>query len=318
MKISIYLYYKFFVSFFICISTSFVIFYIFSLLGNLNENLSFSDIIYLSFLNSIQIFTYIPSLLIILSILLFSNLLRSRNELLVLKTYLNYKKLSLIFLPLILCFTFIEINKNSISMFINEIKSDLTKDKKGSDIVVIIDKKDNLKTYTVLKSIDNLKNTVEEFYKYELDANFISLGEYSRKLNIKNNNLITNEYVKFQFNQFEVVKGLRIIDLGFDKLLFNNFILNRTIKGQKIKININNLRVIIFQLIFYYCIFLLLFNKKNVDRKQSNFNQILLISLLLVYSILVTNLKLNTYDSIFHFMSILMIFFVSLKFIEHE
>ena len=59
MTLSIYLIKNFFRALMICSGVSYSIFFIFSLIGNLGERFSFMSILYLSALNSFQIFTYI-------------------------------------------------------------------------------------------------------------------------------------------------------------------------------------------------------------------------------------------------------------------
>ena len=83
-----------------------------SLIGNLGEKFTFGSILYLSILNSLQIFTYIPSHLFILSICLFILSLKSKNELIIIKEYVKLTSLFIIIIPFLLTFVFIEFNKN--------------------------------------------------------------------------------------------------------------------------------------------------------------------------------------------------------------
>ena len=89
MIITKYLIKKIFYSLWICALISFSIFFIFSLFGNLGENYTFKKVLLLSILNAVQIFTYIPSYLLIISIFLFTKFLKSQNELVVIKEYLK-------------------------------------------------------------------------------------------------------------------------------------------------------------------------------------------------------------------------------------
>ena len=91
MTITVYLFRYFLKVLLICSITSYSVFYIFSLIGNLGEKLSFETILLISGLNALQILTYIPSHLFILSIYLFTLNLNSRNELLIIKEYLEPK-----------------------------------------------------------------------------------------------------------------------------------------------------------------------------------------------------------------------------------
>lgn len=145
MTLSIYLIKKFLKAFGICIGVSYSIFFIFSLIGNLGENFSFESILLLSALNSFQIFAYIPSHLFILSFLLFILSLKSKNELIIIKEYIGLKSLFLIILPILIIFTFIEIEKNKFSKDIETLKSKLLSSKNLEGKKILISFKDNKK-----------------------------------------------------------------------------------------------------------------------------------------------------------------------------
>ena len=91
MILPLYLARNFLKAFIICASLSYSIFFIFSLMGNLGENLSFKSIFLVSILNSFQIFTYIPSHLYILSFCLFIIHLKSKNELIIINSLFAFK-----------------------------------------------------------------------------------------------------------------------------------------------------------------------------------------------------------------------------------
>ena len=61
MKIIKLLYTKFFLSLSICLISTSIIFFIFSLIGNLNEDYIFNIIIKISIFNSLQIISYVPA-----------------------------------------------------------------------------------------------------------------------------------------------------------------------------------------------------------------------------------------------------------------
>ncbi|GIR68012.1 MAG: hypothetical protein CM15mP72_5220 [Pelagibacteraceae bacterium] len=102
--------------------SSFIIFFIFSLLGNLNEDYLFKTIIKLSLLNSLQILTYVPAFIFLISVILFTIFLRSKNEIIIIKSYLNIKKLMLFFLPVVIFFTILEINKKTMHYFLKTVR----------------------------------------------------------------------------------------------------------------------------------------------------------------------------------------------------
>ena len=115
MSIFFYIYKKFFFYLLSCIFVSTSIFMVFSLFGNLQENISFILVMKLSLINAIQILFYIPFFILILSFLLMINYFKSGNELLIIKQYFKFKYVIIIFLPIAFFFTFIEHNKSFIT-----------------------------------------------------------------------------------------------------------------------------------------------------------------------------------------------------------
>ena len=122
MKIINLLYTKYILSLSICLFSSLVIFFIFSLLGNLNEKYLFNVIMKISFYNSIQILTYVPAFIFLLSVILFIIFLRSKNEIIIVKSYMNFKMLAKFFLPIVIIFTIMELNKKSFSLQLEDLK----------------------------------------------------------------------------------------------------------------------------------------------------------------------------------------------------
>ena len=185
------LYFKYSLSFFICLFSSFVIFFVFSLLGNLNESYYFKTIINLSFLNSLQIISYVPAFIFLITVVLFIIFLKSKNEITIIKSYVSIKKLSLFFIPIILIFSVFEITKNNITVFFENSKSNLLEqqDKLVSKILVIENK--NSKTYTVLKNVGAENAEDIEYRSYLISNKKIELAEFSNNLSRFNNSLIT-------------------------------------------------------------------------------------------------------------------------------
>ena len=122
MKIIKLLYFKYALSFSICLTSSLVIFFIFSLIGNLNEDYYFSTIINISLINSFQIMLYVPSFIFLLSIILLSVFLKSKNEIIIIKSFMSTKKLMTFFLPIVIIFALLEINKKEIAQILEDSK----------------------------------------------------------------------------------------------------------------------------------------------------------------------------------------------------
>jgi lipopolysaccharide export LptBFGC system permease protein LptF len=201
MTLPIYLIKKFFLSLVICTVVSYSFFFIFSLIGNLGEKLPFKSILYLSTLNSFQIFTYIPSHLFILSFCLFIISLKSKNELIIIKEYIELKKLILIIFPISVLFIFVEIRKNDISENIEIFKSNLIEPNHKDISKIFISTAENKKNYTIFSQNDN-KNIIDQYLIFEIENNSIYRGEISTNLDLSKNNLVSNESTIYENNNF--------------------------------------------------------------------------------------------------------------------
>ena len=319
MKIINYFYKKFFQSFILCLFAITLIFYIFSLIGNLGEKLSFQSILYLSFLNSLQIISYVPSFIILLAIILVVIFLRSKNELMIIKEYISVNKLVIIFLPIVVCSTLIEINKNKLSKDIENTKLNFLKSDRNLSSKVIIYKNNNYKSYIILNDIDVLSSKyVGEYQKYEIENDKIIRGEYSNQINLKNNSLITNNITKFEDNKIKKIDAEKIILPNVNTIMNNDFILKNEFKSSIYKVKIDQAIKFIYFIIFYECLFLILINKKIIDRKQNLFFPFLMSTLLIIYSIIMYNVSLKIYYLEQQFLALILILFIFYKFYRYE
>ena len=187
MTITVYLFRYFLKVLLICSITSYSIFYIFSLIGNLGEKLSFETILLISGLNALQILTYIPSHLFILSIYLFTLNLNSRNELLIIKEYLELKNILLIMLPILTIFIIIENNKDSFSDYIEKSRTNLITLNNLEDTKIYISNEGKKKSYTVVKQNDENSRIFNQLIKYTVENQSILEGIYSNDLILVDN-----------------------------------------------------------------------------------------------------------------------------------
>ena len=168
MKLIKLLFIKYILSLSICIISSAVIFFIFSLIGNLDEEHLFNIIIKISFFNSLQILSYVPSFIFVISVILFIIFLRSKNEMIIIKSYINIRMLLIFTLPIVFFFTFIEINKNELVSFFEDTKTSLM-DKGNQNSTKIIITRDNYsKSFIVLKNVNMNDLTQLEYRSYDV------------------------------------------------------------------------------------------------------------------------------------------------------
>jgi len=318
MILPIYLFKKFFRAFVICTVVSYSVFFIFSLIGNLGEKLSFKSILFLSTLNSFQIFTYIPSHLFILSFFLFLFDLKSKNELIIIKEFIDLKKLFLIIFPILVLFIYVEINKDNLSDKIDQIKSNVLNSKKIEDTKILISLEGNQKKYSIFRGYDQNNAVINQYLIFVSQNQKINRGEISTNLYLKGEDLYTKESTIYEKNNFK--------NEIFNKKIFENFIsfwsknTNTIIKN-----NINNknsiyyiIHSILFNCLFYLCISMIFFSKKFVDRGMNLIKFFIILLSIFLYFLTAPKILLNQFQYIFHLITILIFILVFFKFSKYE
>jgi len=318
MILSIYLIKKFFKALLVCGGISFAIFFIFSLIGNLGEKFSFNSILYLSALNSFQIFTFIPSHLYILSFCLIIMHLKSKNELIIIKEYIELKKLLLIIFPILILFVFFEINKNSFSTNIEKMKTNLSNSKNFEKTKIFISTDGNKSKYSIFSEVNSKNETINQYLEFDVENKKIKRGEISNKLIVQNNNLFSKKSIVYENNDFR--------HEFLDKKLFDNFSSIWTTNTETIiKNNANNknsnyemFQSILFHFFFYFCISMIFLSKKLVKRNISIIKIFLLILLIFLYHLLIPKIMLINFYYFFQAISLIVFFLIFLKTKKYE
>ena len=307
MILPLFLARKFFKAFLICAILSYSIFFIFSLMGNLGERLSFKSIFLVSGLNSIQIFTYIPSHLFILSLCLFVFNLKANNELIIIKEYIDLKKLFLIIFPILALFIYAEGKKDNLSNTIEQIKSNVINSKNIKDTKILISLEGNQKKYTIFSGYDQDNAIINQYLSFESQNQKIQRGEISTNLYLNGSDLFSNGSTVYEKNNFQYE--------DFDKRLFENFQSfwtnnTGTITKHKL-INASSgyyiIHSIFLSVLFYFCISMIFFSKKLVDRGLNHIKIFLLVLSLFLYFLLIPKIMLNNYQYLFHLLSIMIL-----------
>ena len=318
MSLSIYLIKKFFKALIICGGVSYSFFFIFSLIGNLGEKFSFNSILYLSILNTFQIFTYIPSHLFILSFCLLIIHLKSKNELIIIKEYIELKHLVILVLPIIVLFIFTEIKKDEFSNNIEKIKSNLISSKNLEGTKILISSEGDKKKYTIFSGYDESNSTINQYLNFEILNRTIYKGEISTNLNLLENNLFSYESTIYENNDFrnEVFKKKLFENFfSFWSLNFGAIIKN---KANSMNSNYNIIQSILFYSLFYFCISMVFLSKKLVERNMNTIKFFLLILALFIYNLLIPKIILNNFQFFFQIISITIFLLTFLKIKKYE
>ena len=303
MKIINLLYWKYIISLLLCLISCITIFFIFSLIGNLNEKYPFKIIINLSVLNSIQVLSYVPAFIYLLSIILFTIFLKSKNEIIIIKSYCNLKKLTFFILPIVIIFAIIEMNKRELSLLIEDTKLNLIKLNEQSEVKIFINKNDLFKKYIIFKNINinNMENA--EYRTYFITDNKIKSAEFSNSLKLINNAFFTEKHTQYNNNFIKDINNKKIIDFDFLELIKRSSIVKNISNKNYLDFNLRLINFTFFFIIFFTYIFLYFFSSKFISTKQSLKIQIVVCLIILIYSFIIFNNSLSFYKQEFEILA---------------
>jgi hypothetical protein len=318
MILPVYLVRKFFKAFIICTMSSYSIFFIFSLMGNLGEKLSFKSIFFLSILNSFQIFTYIPSHLFIFSLCLFVFNLKSKNELIIIKEYIDLKKLFLIIFPILVLFIFTEIKKDNLLNVIEQIKSNVINSKKIDDTKIIILFEGNKKKYTILKGYDQDNLVINQYLSFESQNSKIDRAEISNNLYLTGNDLFSNESTVYEKNNFQYENFNKKLLENFIRFWAENTVTKINYKKNNVASNYHIIQSILFICLFYICISMIFLSKKLVNRGMNIIKFFLILISIFLYFLLVPKIILSNFQYLFQLITIIIFILIFFKIKQYE
>ena len=318
MILPFYLFKRFLNSIFICGGTSYSIFFIFSLIGNLGEKFSFTSILYLSALNSLQIFTYIPSHLFILSFCLFIVNLKSKNELIIIKEYIKLTNLFLIIFPILFLFILIEYNKDTASSSIEKIKSNLISSKNLKDTKIYIDTEGVKKIYTILSKSQSDGKFPEQYLSYQINNHIIEKGELSNNLDVYETDLLSHETTVYENNDFKYEYSKKKVFINFTSFWSEDSKIVSRNKGNNLKSNFNIIQSILFYSLFYLCMSMIFLSKILVNRGVNIAKIFLLVILIFLYYLLTPKIMLNNFHYYFQIISLIIFLLIFFRIKKHE
>ena len=73
----------------------------------------------------------------------------------IVKSYMNIKMLAIFFLPIVIFFSILELNKKDVSLLVEDLKRNLIKDGIEFNTKIIINNNSGSKSYIVLKNINS-------------------------------------------------------------------------------------------------------------------------------------------------------------------
>ena len=303
MKIIKLLYFKYIISLSICFALSSIIFFIFSLLGNLDEEYFFNVIIRISFFNSLQILTYVPAFIFLISVILFIIFLRSKNEMIIVKSYLNIKLLAVFFLPIVILFSILELNKKNLGSLVEDRKANLLNQGSTINTKIIINKNNDSKSYVILKNIYQNDTNKAEYRSFDIYKKKIQIAQFSDNLIFSNNTLTAKSYTQYKNNLIEDFQNSKSLDLETNSFIDQNFTVKDISKKDKFSLDIRLINNSIFFILFFSYIFLIFLNKNLVSNKYGLKKPIFICLIIIIYSLFIFNNSFNFYKQEFEFLA---------------
>ncbi len=303
MKIIKLLYFKYIISLSICFALSSIIFFIFSLLGNLDEEYFFNVIIRISFFNSLQILTYVPAFIFLISVILFIIFLRSKNEMIIVKSYLNIKLLAVFFLPIVILFSILELNKKNLGSLVEDRKANLLNQGSTINTKIIINKNNDSKSYVILKNINQNDTNKAEYRSFDIYKKKIQIAQFSNNLIFSNNTLTAKSYTQYKNNLIEDFQNSKSLDLETNSFIDQNFTVKDISKKDKFSLDIRLINNSIFFILFFSYIFLIFLNKNLVSNKYGLKKPIFICLIIIIYSFFIFNNSFNFYKQEFEFLA---------------
>ena len=217
---------------------------------------------------------------------------------------MNLKMLIIFFLPIVLFFTSLEMNKKDLSETIDEIRENLINQNEKPLAKIIINKQYNSKNFTVLNDFDlnNLERTEYRFYR--VLNQIIDRAEFSNDLIKSKDGLIANNYTKYENDIIRNINNRKSIKIDLFNMTNNNVVHDISEKNNFFKTG--SVYLFIFSILLFY-IFLLFFEKKYVNTKQTLFFPIFISLIFLIYSFLIFNNSLIIFKDFFELLACVLI-----------
>lgn len=287
--------------------------YIFSIIELLGNSYELLNILILGLINTLELVMTIPTIIYVMSIIIFWNNIKKTNELLIIRHYISLKKIILIFSIFIIIFTYLETNKYEVKNHIENIKETYLKQsnyKDTIDKVFFIFSNDELKI-TRLKEINIESNHIEEISIYKFKDNL-----FLNSIN-SNDNLIDNDIIIL--DNPKIVTSETIKDLGknyeIDIKEFGEYFYNNDKKINLYKNNrkdnrtniIENILLIVI-LFTYISIFL---SKRAIQKNASVLKYNFIAFTIFTYAFISSQIYLEYYNFLFQ-ISVLLTFTIYL------
>ena len=294
--------------------------YIFSIIELMGNTYDLMGNLVLGLINTLELLFTIPTIVFVMSVILFWNNIKKTNELIIIRHYLSFKKLILILSLSIISFSYLEINKSHFTNKITSLKENFLKKSSNNENIqkVFFQFDEDQLTITRLDGLNIISQSIEgvSVYKFKNDIFFNSL--YS------NDNEIFND--KIVMKNPKIITGESISDLGKDyKISLVQF--GEYFYDNSEKININNRdtfmkteslfkKIILIIILFTYTSIFL--SKKGIQKNASVLKYSTIAIILFIYTFITSQTYLENYNNLFQISVLLTLTFYLYKNLINE
>ena len=216
---------------------------------------------------------------------------------------MNIKYLTIFFLPIVIFFSILELNKIDLGLFVEDNKTNLIKEGDRFNTKIIINKNNNSKSYIILKNIDSNDVSNGEYRSFTVFDKKIQLAQYSDNLIFSNNILNAKNYTQYNNNLIKYFDNPKSLNLDSNIFVNQQFILKEFSKDDQFTIDIKLINILIFFILFFSYIFIIFLNKNLVSNKNNLKKPIFICIIILIYSFLIFNNSFNFYKQEFEFLA---------------
>ena len=296
------------------------ILFIFSIIELMGNTYDLMSNLVLGLINTLELLLTIPTIVFVMSVILFWNNIKRTNELIIIRHYLSFKKLILILSLSIILFSYLEMNKSHFTNKITSLKENFLKKSSNNETIqkVFFQFDEDQLTITRLDGLNIIKQSIEgvSVYVFKNDIFFNSLYSHDNeifddKIVMKNPKMITGESIS------DLGKNYKISLVQFGEYFYDN--------SEKIHINNKDIiikteslfkKIILIIILFtYISIFL---SKKGIQKNASVLKYSTIAIILFIYTFITSQTYLENYNNLFQISVLLTLTFYLYKNLINE
>ena len=296
------------------------ILYIFSIIELMGNTYDLMSNLVLGLINTLELLLTIPTIVFVMSVILFWNNIKRTNELIIIRHYLSLKKLILILSLSIISFSYLEMNKSHFTNKITSLKENFLKKSSNNETIqkVFFQFDEDQLTITRLDGLNIIKQSIEgvSVYEFKNDIFFNTLYSYDNeifddKIVMKNPKMITGESIS------DLGKDYKISLVQFGEYFYDNsekININNKHTSTKIESLFKKITLIII-LFTYISIFL---SKKGIQKNASVLKYSTIAVILFIYTFITSQTYLENYNDLFQISVLLTLTFYLYKNLINE